>query len=1005
LKGKKLVLVDGSSLAFRSFFALFTSGLRTKTGTPTWAVLGFFNSLFDIIERYTPEMLAVCFDLKAPTFRHEEFADYKANRAQMPEDLSVQWPLLKQGIETIGLPVYELAGWEADDVIGSLARIAETYEVETLILTGDQDAFQLVDGDDQKIKILMPGKMGLQVFGRQEVFEKLSVWPEQIIDYKGLCGDTSDNIPGIRGIGPKTAVQLLAQFKTIEGIYENIDQVTAKALKQKLIEGQEMAYKSKRLATIQLDVPLEFDFEHCHLTPPDLEAAAQFFTDLEFKGLVKRLPKVFTNFKHAGAASTSSKAAQEKSLERPESNERIREGATATLVEARSAGGVTEIHSVQLSLLTAPVSEEPTAVPSPTARESLVEVALSGLAITDSFDFQIIDDDSKLTEFFARLAQQEVFGLTVQTTNEQALYSSIVGFGFVLDENLKRREAGYTNGFSKENQSSAGCARQYFYLPAERTGIFGGGQIALFSLDERLKSVLEDPRIGKIVHNAKSASNALFAQGVKLKGVCFDTMLASYIVFPDEKHGLKEQAQRILNYTSKDAGEGATAKKQPAFEKLPIQDAARYACDDARINLILADKYSDMMDSDQNFLMYEMELPLSHVLAKMEQAGVALDKPFLSAFSQELNTEITKLESRIFELAGHAFNINSTQQLQKVLFEEIGLKTKSKTKTGYSTDASVLEALKEEHEIIPLLLDYRQLTKLRSTYVDALPKMTWERDGRVHGEFNQTATATGRLSSSNPNLQNIPIRTEMGSRMRRAFIPENASHVLLSADYSQIELRLLAHMCEDPTLIDAFEKDQDVHARTAGEIFDRAIEEVTPEMRRVGKTLNFALVYQQGAYATAIDLRISQKEAAQFIEKYFARYGNVRKFLDDTIQNARQTGYVETIWKRRRYFKFLNERNDALRRAEERAACNAPIQGSAADLMKLAMIALDKELTLRNLNARLILQVHDELVLEVPHEELSETKKVIEEAMLMNQPFKALLKVDMGAGKSWMDTK
>jgi DNA polymerase-1 len=965
--GKRLVLIDGSSLAFRSFFALFTSGLRTKSGTPTWAVLGFFNSLFDLIERYTPEMLAVCFDLKAPTFRHEEFKEYKANRNEMPDDLSVQWPLLKQGIEVLGLPVYEQAGWEADDVIGTLARIAEELDMQVLILTGDQDAFQLVDENHQRIKILMPTKAGLQLFGRQEVFDKVGVWPEQIIDYKGLCGDTSDNIPGIKGIGPKTAVQLLTSYQTIEGIYKNIELVTAKALKQKLMEGEEVALASKRLATIRLDVPVDFDFDHCHLSPPNLEAVSNFFGELEFKGLVKRLPKVFENFRHAAGpepvkVKVGVSAAQEE-------NTKI----TLETVESRYE----EAMPRQLDLLSL--------VPEKT------------IDIPERFAFQIADSREKLANLVAKITESKLVSLVIQTVGEQAIYATITGFAFALPRGKFKRKGEYlelVNGNGSSSQTA-----ELFYVP-----IGSSPNLSAQDALDLLTPVLQDAGIAKVVHNGKALSNVLYNHDISLEGIVFDTMLANYIISPDDRHNLRDMAQRLLDYVPLRTGETA-GKKQPAFDKMPVETAAEFGCDEARLIILLTEKYLHQMDADQKYLLEEMELPLSAVLAKMEQAGVALDLPFLGDFSLQLNTEISQLESSIYALAGHGFNINSTQQLQVVLFEEIGLKTKSRTKTGYSTDASVLEALRDEHEIIPKLLDYRQLTKLRSTYVDALPKLIGKKDKRVHGEFNQAATSTGRLSSSNPNLQNIPIKSEIGSKMRRAFVPQKSDSVIISADYSQIELRLLAHMAEDPTLIDAFEKNQDIHARTAGEIFDIPIEEVSTEMRRVGKTLNFALVYQQGAFATAQDLKISTKEAAQFIEKYFSRYGKVRAFLDSTIQNAKRTGYVETIWKRRRYFKFINDRNEALRKAEERAACNAPIQGSAADLMKLAMIRLDKELSANKLSGKLILQVHDELLLEVPAVELEATKKVVEESMLLGQPFKVPLRVDLGVGKSWAETK
>jgi DNA polymerase-1 len=977
-EGKQLVLVDGSSLAYRSFFALFTTGLRTKSGVPTWAILGFFNSLFDLIERYQPEMLAVCFDLSGPTFRHDEFAEYKANRSEMPDDLAQQWPLIKEGIAKMELPVYELAGYEADDLIGTLARQAEDQKIEIMILTGDQDAFQLVDGESQRVKVLMPGKAGLQLYGRQEVFDKLGVWPEQITDYKGLCGDNSDNIPGIKGIGPKTAVQLLSSYGSIEGVYENIESVTAKALKQKLIEGEKAARDSKRLATIVSNVPTTFDFSHCHLSPPNLETVSSFFGDLEFKNLVKRLPKVFVHFRHEDA--TAKTSVSETSVAK-----------SRTEVKESAAGSV----SVQLTIETATavvIEREPDLKDNGTSI-SLIPSPPGNLTIVNSKQaFEALLD---------RLKTSEPFALNIPTNGGQAFYSTVLGYAFVFTDAFKLDQSKHLAA----NQSSPNAAPELFFVPLENEGLFNSNALPANEVNDKLRPVLSSSAIGKIVFNAKNATNALFTVGTTLEGIVFDPMLAGYILQAEEKQLLQDQARRLLPALPPRLAEAWGNKKAVGYDKMPIQQMAEIACEEALLATQLTAIMLPQLDEERSFLLYDMELPLSAVLAKMEQTGIALDLSFLETFSRELTSDINRLESEIFLLATHPFNINSTQQLQKVLFEELGLSAKSKTKTGYSTDASVLESLKEEHPIIAKILDFRQLTKLRSTYVDALPKLISPKDRRIHGEFSQTGTSTGRLSSSNPNLQNIPIRSEVGSRMRKAFIPGAANSYLLSADYSQIELRVLAHMSEDPTLIDAFERNQDVHARTAGEIFDKPIEEVSSDMRRVGKTLNFALIYQQGAFATAQALGVTNKEAAQFIEKYFIRYARVKTLLEKTISDAKKSGFVETLWKRRRYFRFLNDRNDPLRRAEERAACNAPFQGSAADLMKLAMITLDQELVKRKLSSKLVLQVHDELVLEVPESELEEVKQVVESAMLQNQPLKVPLQVDIGWGKNWMDVK
>ncbi|PWU00247.1 MAG: DNA polymerase I [Candidatus Melainabacteria bacterium] len=980
-KNKTLVLVDGSSLAFRSFFALFTTGLRTKGGEPTWAILGFFNSLFELIEKYKPEMLAVCFDLSAPTFRHEEFKDYKAHRTEMPDDLKPQWERIKQGVQVLGLPVYEVERYEADDLIGTIARQAEGRGMDVLILTGDQDAFQLVDGHGQQIKVLMPGKGGLQLYGREEVHEKLGIWPEQVIDYKGLCGDTSDNIPGVRGIGPKTAVQLLSQYKTMEGIYAKLDDLKSKSVKEKLTQGHSDAFASKKLATISLDAPVQFDFDHCLLTAPSLDDVKSFFSELEFKSTVARLPKLISLFKEVAPGKTSRNGAQ--LVAKVEIRARIEAGGSAPEVIPSS-----DIAEVQLTLA---------------LNASSGTATDSGPDIAASFDWQIADDDAALDQLVEQLKQTAAFAFNVQSTGESWMNSEIYGYSFAFADGLAwhdRSKLALASPDTKlENLHIA-------YVPIKHSQSGLAENLRLERVNAKLASILADANIGKVVHNAKQTANILSTAGLTLRPIVFDPMLASYVVSPDEKQGLRDQANRLFHYTCHRATDPAAgARKQIDLARIPASNIAEYGCDDARLSLELTRYYLSTFTADQERLVNDLDLPLSKVLAKMEQAGIALDLPYLSSFSRELESEIQRRESEIFKCANHPFNINSTQQLGKVLFEELGLTSKVRTKTGFSTDASVLEALKSEHPIIDHILEYRQLAKLRSTYVDALPKLIWVKDGRLHGEFNQTTTSTGRLSSTNPNLQNIPIRTEMGRRMRRAFIPGKPGHILMSADYSQIELRFLAHMSEDKTLIDAFSKDQDVHARTAGEIFDLPIGEVTADMRRIGKTLNFALVYQQGPYATSQQLGITTKQASAFIEKYFSRYANVRAFLDETIAKAKQTGYVETLWKRRRYFRYLNDRNDVLRRAEERAACNAPLQGSAADLMRLAMNKLDENLGKHKLNAKLILQVHDELVLEVPETEVEETKEVVVESMLLGQPLKVPLRVDVGVAGNWMEAK
>jgi DNA polymerase-1 len=973
-----LVLVDGSSLAFRSFYALMRTGMKAKDGSPTWAVHGFFASLFDQIEKQKPDMMAVCFDLQQPTFRHIEYEQYKANRSEMPDELRTQWPVIREGVSAFEIPLLELPGYEADDVIGTVAKMAAAQGRRVTILTGDRDAFQLVDGENSSIEIHLTTKDGLVNCGRQQIFDRMGIWPEQVVDFKALCGDTSDNIPGVKGIGEKGAQQLLAAYQTLDGVYEHLEDIKSASLKKKLIEGKDIAYISQRLATIRLDVPLEVNFDHCRMSMPDLQPLKDYFEKLNFRQLTTRLPKVLARFSPDGTPpvmpSSSSLAKAEPIL--------------AELVLATGGDGTPfEPAMGQLKISfgqTAVETAAPVAV-----REPL-------MVIEPAPEVVIVTEKEHLAQVIAELSTQSVISVDLETMGIDNLDTDIVGYAIAWDTKVTS-ENGRVNISTGDKPSL-----KTVYIPVRHEGAV---QLDPHYVTEQLKPVLENPAIGKIAQNAKFEMNVLSRDGIKFGPLVFDTMLASYIINPDAKHGLKDQSDRILNYQMTRIHELiGTGRKQITIDKAPLDQVAAYASDDARIILELARYYAPLLDDEQKFLLYEMEQPLAHVLARMEQTGVALDMDYLQKFSVELSSELARLETEIYAHAGHGFNINSTQQLQKVLFEEIGLKPKNKTKTGYSTDAAVLESLRDQHEIISKLLEYRHISKLRSTYVDALPAQISRHDGRLHGDFNQTVTSTGRLSSSNPNLQNIPIRTEIGRRIRRAFIAAPGC-TLVSADYSQIELRLLAHMCDDETLIDAFEKNQDIHARTAGEIYEIPIEEVTSDIRRIGKTLNFALVYQQGAYSTGLDLGISTKEAQGFIDKYFARYPKVQGFLHGTIEQARQHAYARTIWGRRRYFTHLHDRNDNVRKADERAACNAPIQGSAADLIKLAMIKLDQELRAANSSAKLTMQVHDELILEVPEADVEATRAILEKAMQLDQPLKVPLKVDVGVGKNWMDAK
>lgn len=1027
-----LFLVDGSSLAYRSFFALLTTGMRNASGIPTWAVYGFFSSLFDLIEKRSPHSMAVCFDMAAPTFRHEEFEAYKATRDEMPDDLVIQWPLIKQGVEALAIPIYEQAGWEADDLIGTVAKKAETRNLSTVILTGDQDAFQLLD---DQIQVLMPTKEGLKTYGRQEVFEKLGVWPEQIIDYKGLCGDNSDNIPGVKGIGPKTAVTLLSQYKTIEGIYEHIDEIKSASQKTKLLEGKESAFSSKRCATIVLDVPFSFDFDHCQMDCPDASKIAELFREMEFRNLLKRLPKVLSHFNQGVEPVIDNDLLQVPTRSRMKSGVGMvaAVAAEAGMAGARAAGAITitatpntsESNAApqqglrQLSLLDAmsgssaagAIAESVNEVVNETLElansvmSSVVETVSTGSQNTTSttaptlapgyLEAEILRTETEIIELIAQLRQAEHFTMFLRSTTEHSLENELAGIAFTYSESLKLED-------DRLYFVDAKPVKRLAYVPLIRAGESPLSREQTLNL---LKDLFEDEKVGKIVHDGKFSINVLSLYGIKLRGLCFDPLLSSYIVNPDENHSLATQTKEILGRPLQELFPSAQARKNINLDFLPLSQLADFTCQEAKAVHDLSVAYVKAMDDDQRELLWFIDLPTTYVLAQLEQNGLKLDLQYFSSLASDLNAEIARLEKEIFELAGHSFNVNSPLQLQKVLFEELKLPAKVKTKSGYSTDAAVLDSLANAHPIVSKILEFRQVNKLNSTYVEALPRLISARDGRLHGEFNQASTATGRLSSTNPNLQNIPIRTELGSSIRAGFIAGDDNSVLVSADYSQIELRLLAHMSGDENLIASFNAGEDIHARTAALIFDTTVDAVSSEQRRIGKTLNFALIYQQGAFATGHSLGISTKEAQSFIEKYFTSFPKVRAFMNRIIAEAREKGYVQTLWGRRRYFSHLNDRNEGIRKADERAAFNAPLQGSAADLMKIAMIKLASELRERNMKTKLILQVHDELVLDVPSEELELAKEVLHTAMSQAVPLTVPLQVDVGAGKNWKEAK
>lgn len=1006
---KTLVLIDGHSLAYRMYFALERTNMRTAQNTATWAVYGFFNALFSLLKKIQPDAIAVSFDLSRITFRNELYEPYKAHRDSMPEDMRAQMGLIRKGVELLGIPIYEKENFEADDVIGTLAYRAAREGFWVQILTGDQDAFQLVDDLDPdnpekvhagKIEVLIPPRMPreeMKVYDRQGVFEKWGIYPDQVIDFKGLKGDTSDNIPGIPGVGDKTAVKLLTEYGTLENIYEHIQELPPNKMREKLETFKDQAFLSKQLATIVRDVPIDVDWEACHLVIPDLQALLAFFEEMEFKSYIKQANLLLSPFLQGKDG---------------------REGFQAFSGDLQTDGSSSQ---AGLNAFISPaLSEQKALMVDQLALIKDINPATGCIDVPHT----VVTTQDQLQGVLARIQQAGAFALDVETTGLDVHTVDLAGIAIsVVDvfesyqrpaENILklpnypttfsavRLKSGDSEGASTETP----LAPQNFYIPIRQADL--ESELTEPVILKALEPFLSGETIVKFVHNAKFECNIFRRLGFPLKGLVFDTMIASYVDDADRRHGLKSLATELLHQPMGEIKELiGTGKKMILFSDVPLEKAAAYAACDTFITMALARYFLGKLDEKQWTLFYEIEMPLAHVLADIEWTGVALDTAYLSTLSASLQERLEVLEREIWLLAGCEFNLNSPKQVGEVFFDKLGIASskKTKSKTAYSTDVKVLEQLADQYEVVQKLLEYRQLFKLKSTYVDALPALINPKTHRLHTSFNQTVAVTGRLSSSNPNLQNIPIRSELGRQIRQAFVPENREGwVLLSADYSQIELRLLAHFSEDPHLVEAFKKGEDIHSATASLVFGMPIEKVTKEQRYRAKTVNFGVIYGQSPYGLAQQLKIPQGEAAQFIQLYFSRYGKVKGFIDRTKAQAHQTGSVETLCGRQRNLaRDLNSSNRNIREFAERAAFNTPLQGSAADLMKVAMIRLQRSLAQESLQSRVILQVHDELVLEVLESELDRVKALVESAMTLNQPLRVPLEIDIHVGSSWME--
>ncbi len=884
-------LVDGSAFVFRAFYAI-RQELTTSDGRPTNAVFGFKNMLQKLMRQEQPDYLAVVFDERGPTFRHEADPSYKANRARMPDELAVQLPWIHRLVEAHNIPKLSLQGYEADDIIGTLSHRLEAEGLDVVLVSGDKDFCQLVT---PHVTIFDPMKD--QRIGEAEVEERFGVEPGRVIEVLGLMGDTSDNVPGVPGIGEKTAKKLLATYGTIEELLSRVDEVKQKKWRENLIEHAESARHSRQMVTIHMDVPIETGLDTLKFEPPDVDALRTLYEELEFKSELQAL----------GLETTS---------------------------------------------------------------EPQVEKHYRTILTLDELVAEI-----------AALRQADGFAIDTETTSQDPMLAELVGISLAYQPH------------------------EAVYIPVAHRYEGAPPQLDRGDVLERLRPLLEDPSRPKYGQNIKYDLIVLERHGVSMQGLAFDTMVAGYLLNPSRRaNNLDALAKEYLHYTPMSyedvAGKGA---KQITFDQVDIERATAYSSEDSDVAALLVEcQKPKLVDYQLDRLFQDVEMPLIEVLADLEMRGMMVDAAYLQDMSERLQIQMDALMEDIYSLAGEEFNINSSQQLQKILFEKLKLPPGKKTKTGYSTDVSVLEQLAFEHELPEYILDYRHLAKMKSTYIDALPQLIHAETGRIHTSLNQTITETGRLSSSNPNLQNIPIRSDLGRQIRRAFVAP-PGHRLISADYSQIELRLLAHFTRDPALVDAFCQGQDIHTRTAMDVFNVEERAVDGDMRRMAKTVNFGIIYGLSPFGLASRLHISNEQARNYIDSYFARYDSVKAYLDGIIEEAREQGYVTTLMQRRRYLPEMNNRNRMVREAAERTAINMPFQGSAADLIKLAMVQLHRQIKVERLPCNMLLQIHDELLFEIPETAVDDMVPRIKEAMEQVWDLEVPLTVDVGQGDNWAE--
>jgi DNA polymerase-1 len=939
---KRLFLLDAFALIFRGYYAFIKNPRINSKGMDTSAILGFTNSLLDVIKREKPDLLAVCFDRGGSVARTEAFSEYKANRQETPEAIKIAVPIIENILKAMKIPAVVLAGYEADDIIGTLAKKAEKEGYHTFMVTPDKDFAQLVTENIFMYRPRFGG--GYETWGIPEVQEKFGVErPEQVIDFLGMMGDSVDNIPGLPGVGEKTAKKFLAQYGSMENLFENTADLKGK-MKEKVEASKDLGILSKKLATIMLDVPVDFQEEHFKMCMPDINATKEIFNELEFRRLTDNFVKTFTIA--TDVSSTETSETTKHTISKPQENL----NGQFDLFATPGSGNVSEEESIQ---------------------------GYKTIANSNHF-YQHINTPLSRKLLLKKLQQQSSVCFDTETTGLKALEVELIGISFSWETGK-----GYYVSFPDDQSET-------------------------LAVLEEFRSFFENKSIEKIGHNLKYDIKVLSNYGMPVKGPLFDTMIAHYLINPDMRHGMDILAETYLNYQPVSITKliGKKGKNQLSMRDIPLNDQTEYAVEDADITLQLKKHFIEELKKGNVIKLFnEIELPLVSVLTAMEIEGINLNTNFLNELSIELTNDINRLEKTIFDQAGEEFNIASPKQLGVVLFENMKLVDKpKKTKTGqYSTAEDVLSNLSKDHEIIANVLEYRQFKKLQSTYVDALPNEINPNTGRVHTAYAQAVAATGRLSSTNPNLQNIPIRTERGKQVRKAFIPRDENYVLLAADYSQIELRIIAALSEEETMIEAFKNGEDIHASTAAKVFNVPLSEVTREQRSNAKTVNFGIVYGVSAFGLSNQTDLTRKESKELIDLYYETYPKLKNYMSAQVDFARDNGYVETVLQRRRYLKDINSRNAIVRGAAERNAVNAPIQGSAADIIKIAMIKIFKRFEKEGFKSKMLLQVHDELVFDAHKDELEIIKPIIKYEMEHAFEMIVPLDVEMGIGENWLE--